>query len=232
MIKTWIFPIAGNGMRTKALGEYKPFIEVKGKKIIEWFLQSIKGKIKPGDAVYFVTTENFEKLYNVTKTLKKIIGCEVIISKDTPVGPAKTISLALDKTPDESEVIICNSDQYISFDEKYCGDIGLVCNVDVGNSKSYFAVENGRVTDVKEKENISCIASAGVYMFKQAKLAKQNLAKLYESNMKTNGEYYIAPSINFSLDKEISLIPAKLKLDMGTVDNIKYFETHLENLID
>ncbi len=42
----WILPMAGKGRRTNSLGKFKPFVKVNGKKIIEWFLISIKNKIK------------------------------------------------------------------------------------------------------------------------------------------------------------------------------------------
>ena len=42
----WILPMAGKGTRTESLGEFKPFIKVNNKKIIEWFLIGIKKKNK------------------------------------------------------------------------------------------------------------------------------------------------------------------------------------------
>jgi GTP:adenosylcobinamide-phosphate guanylyltransferase len=43
----WVIPLAGKGQRTKELGEFKPFIEINGHKMIEWFISSIKKLIKP-----------------------------------------------------------------------------------------------------------------------------------------------------------------------------------------
>ena len=53
--------MAGKGTRTNSLGKFKPFIKVNGKKIIEWFLISIKNKIKKNDIIVLITTIDYEK---------------------------------------------------------------------------------------------------------------------------------------------------------------------------
>ena len=42
----WIIPIAGKGKRLKSLGDFKPFIKIKNRTIIEWFFIYLKKKIK------------------------------------------------------------------------------------------------------------------------------------------------------------------------------------------
>ena len=53
--------MAGRGRRTNSLGKFKPFVKVNGKKIIEWFLISIKNKIKKNDIIVLITTIDYEK---------------------------------------------------------------------------------------------------------------------------------------------------------------------------
>ena len=40
----WIIPIAGKGKRLKSLGDFKPFIKIKNRTIIEWFFIYLKKK--------------------------------------------------------------------------------------------------------------------------------------------------------------------------------------------
>lgn len=42
----WIFPIAGKGTRVKKLAEFKPFLEINNQKMIYFFFEGIKHKIK------------------------------------------------------------------------------------------------------------------------------------------------------------------------------------------
>ena len=69
----WIFPIAGKGSRVKSLGSFKPFIKIKNKTIIEYFLYNLKKKIKKNDNLYFITTREYEKKYKVELIIKKIL---------------------------------------------------------------------------------------------------------------------------------------------------------------
>ena len=117
--------MAGNGKRTAALGKFKPFIKVKNKKIIEWFLISIKNKIKNKDTIILITTKDFEKKFNFEKNMKIIIKKYKLNIKNlifkfidaTPKGPAytvysiKNILIYLNKP-----CIVVNPDQYIDFD--------------------------------------------------------------------------------------------------------------------
>ena len=61
--------MAGKGKRTSALGKFKPFITINKKKIIEWFLISIKNKIKYKDTMILITTIDFEKKFNFKKNM-------------------------------------------------------------------------------------------------------------------------------------------------------------------
>lgn len=57
--------MAGKGLRTKALGEFKPFIKIAGRKILCWLISSIRHHISPSDIFVFTTTDYFAKKYKV-----------------------------------------------------------------------------------------------------------------------------------------------------------------------
>ena len=63
--------MAGKGGRTKSLGEFKPFIEIKGHKILSWFISSIKNLVKPEDLFVLITTEYF---FNSSTSQKKLVS--------------------------------------------------------------------------------------------------------------------------------------------------------------
>tara|TARA_B100000795_G_scaffold262737_1_gene240988 strand:- start:506 stop:742 length:237 start_codon:yes stop_codon:yes gene_type:complete len=69
----WILPLAGKGTRTNTLSEFKPFVNVNNKTIIEWFFIGIKNKIKKGDNIFFITTNYFEKKFDFKRKIKLIL---------------------------------------------------------------------------------------------------------------------------------------------------------------
>jgi dTDP-glucose pyrophosphorylase len=228
-------PIAGNGSRTKELGSFKPFIKVNNKSVIEWFLISIIDKLNLNDEFVFITTTAFDREFLVKNTISKLFKKYELNNKlhfkvvnYTPQGPAKSVELGLTNIENKNlPIIIINVDQFLLFklpniikDKCY-----LVVNIDVGSSKSYVELEKKEVVKIVEKKNNSNIASAGVYIFPNLDLLQESLNYLFLNDIKYNNEFYIANAMNYLLDKiDFELIPAIAKLDLGTVDNINYFE--------
>ncbi|WP_240207208.1 hypothetical protein [Vibrio sp. CyArs1] len=241
--KTWIFPIAGNGTRTKTLGKFKPFIEVSGKTILEWFLISIFENIDSDDDFIFVTTQAFEDEFQVTKmishTLQKVqlhnnASYEIVLT--TPDGPAKSVEAGLKcVTESHKPVVIANVDQYILFSlpEDLSSACYLVANIDLGESKSYIYLDNKEVTQVVEKINVSNVASTGIYTFPNQGVLAEALERLFETKKMTKSEYYISTAMNEIInDYDFGVIPALAKLDLGTELNVKYFEKTVGRIKD
>ena len=65
----WIIPIGGKGTRTQTLGEFKPFIKIKGLKMLWWFFSSVKKNILPQDNFYFITTKYYLDKFNVDEEI-------------------------------------------------------------------------------------------------------------------------------------------------------------------
>ena len=239
--KTWLCPIAGNGRRTKQLGHFKPFINVLNKSIFEWFLLSIKDNISPEDDFVFVTTQHFERQFNVAAkvslcfkkfNLKNKIFFKIV--DFTPQGPAKSVELGTaciqkNKNP----IVIINVDQFILFKlpELIENTCYLVANIDTGSSKSYIELENKEVIQVIEKINHSNIASAGVYIFPSLTRLQEALKYMFSNKKTHNNEYYVANSMQYLIGQvKFELVPAIAKLDLGTVENIKYFENIISTI--
>ena len=55
---------------------------------------------------------------------------------------------------------------------------------------SYSKLEDDKIVDIKEKEKISNLASAGVYGFESSRLFKEYCEKIIKNDIKEKNEYY------------------------------------------
>lgn len=236
--QNWIFPAAGLGKRTIALGEYKPFLVIAKEKSIYWFFKSIKKHIKPNDKLIYITTRYFEKKYNVKKVILDILKRNEIFNKiefvlvpETPPGPALSVYSA-QHIVDSSPTFVINCDQFIIFDpiQKIESEsIYLPVNLDFGESKSYVSIVDNRIIKIVEKENISNIASSGVYVVSNGIELMKAIETMIDNDEKINNEYFVGPALNYLIEKgfNINLIPVNAKIDLGNVKGIQ----ELENII-
>jgi uncharacterized protein with NRDE domain len=79
------------------------------------------------------------------------------------------------------------------------------------NAWSYVGRDSdGRISEVIEKVEISNEATVGVYGWSKVSLAKKAFADTFARNIRTNNEYYVAPTYNFmiaeGLNVETSLV--------------------------
>ena len=233
----WILPMAGKGVRTNSLGKFKPFIEVNGKKIIEWFLIGIKNKIKKNDTIFLITTIEFEKKYNFQKKIKIIFKKNKIKTKslifkfidDTPNGPALTInSIRNFLRNTKTTCIVINPDQFIDFDlpsriNQNNLYIPLYFN-NHGNSSYVKINKKGNIVEIKEKKLISNYASSGVYIFASSTLLKKVLSLI--NDIKSKKEINMSDLINLFIKKNNSKVnptSTLIKYDLGSIKNINNF---------
>ena len=233
---TWIFPMAGRGSRTNELGEFKPFIEICGRKILSWLLFSIKKNIAQSDNLVFITTKYFYKKYNVQRELCQLTqnlninnSLDIIIVEDTPPGPAASVYAAKEKFSHKNQVIIVNCDQYIDFDipnleDEKSGFLPIYSNF--GEKSSYVKIQQGKIVQIVEKENVSNLASTGVYALESGEALIAALENQVEHNIMYRNEYYVGPALNYLIDQGYALFPVdvKAKYDLGNISGINKFE--------
>ncbi|NQV41137.1 MAG: hypothetical protein HQ506_02180 [Candidatus Marinimicrobia bacterium] len=235
----WIFPMAGRGKRTQELGEFKPFIIVDDKLILEWLITGIKQNLQQNDKLVFITTDYFEERYLVTQTISTIlekygIKNEIIVHTIREIldGPAKTIYEAREYYRNDEQVTICNTDQFVVIDLKRSFEsenhIGYIPIYLSRNPKSSFVNLDGntdKITQIKEKEQISNYASSGIYYFRTGKLLIQALEKMFRDQIMVNNEYYIGPAINYLLsgEKYFKAQYVQVKYDLGNTESINKF---------
>lgn len=236
--------MAGKGTRTHNLGAFKPFIKIGKYEIIKWLLTSIGSHVRPEDQFFVVTTREFDAEFEVSSRLRKIFGdlgllvnLTMVIAEDTPPGPAASVSLVAENIRKEDDpVVSVNVDQFIHFEmndfkREECGFLPVYA--EFTNKASYCDIVDGRVMRVVEKNNISNLASAGVYGCSSTRLFFEMLFEHLESDNLTNGEHYIGPAYNILINKGIPVVPGNVfaKYDLGNLKSIERFRSRmLQNL--
>jgi len=237
----WIFPIAGDGTRTKEYGKFKPFIEAAGKKIIEWCFLGIKEKVAKEDELIFITTRSFENEFSVNKNIGNILrknifnnAYHVVLADKTPQGPAASVYLSKDLLKEKEPCTVINADQFIQYkhkedlkeDEAY-----LPIYFNTTGRSSYVEIADGKITKIYEKEMKTHYASAGVYVIGSSGLLIKALEYAFANDLKNNNEFYIGPALNYIIDNGGTIYPIETsaKYDLGNVQGIQTF-TSLERL--
>jgi 3,4-dihydroxy 2-butanone 4-phosphate synthase len=190
-----LFPIAGLGTRFKSDGylDPKPFVDFKGKSIIEWSLSSIN---LPGK--YYIIVNGLEKKYTdqlIEIADKYYLDLQIIDIGHSTRGQAETCLLGLEtgKIDLNEQLVITNCDQYTPWNpnkflkflkENDCD--GLVstyshADVVVGKEGRYSYIEldeNGCGVRFAEKIAISPWALNGIYYWKNSNLFVESAKKL------------------------------------------------------
>lgn len=233
-MNTWIIPMAGKGTRTQSLGEFKPFIEINGHKIIFWFLFSIKRLLKNDDQIIFVTTKYFAKKFKVKKEIQKIlkelhikIKSNIVETPNNPAGQSISIEFAKKFTRMNNPLIIANPDQYIDFDlPESIKNNYLPLYLQLGNKSGFVSIRNGLITKFAEKRNISNFACTGVYITAKAKWLFLAIKEQIKNKDMLNGEFYLGPAFNYLIKGGYKVEPLMIraKYDLGNLKDITTFK--------
>ena len=241
----WIFPIAGHGTRTSSLGEYKPLIEIFPQySILKLCLAGLGSIIQPGDTLVFITTDGQERAHDVTANVQLILEAldlkamaQVIILNNTPPGQALTLKYGIDAFGEsfmKEKTFVVNSDQVVFFDLKNvnmnrCGT-GLYFSD--GTSSCFFDIDinNKSIKQIKEKQKISCYASAGVFYFTSAQEILDCIEWGIDNRVYYNNELYLGPCMQYFND--LSYFQTIMKFDLGTPPQIDLFRKFSEHLIE
>jgi dTDP-glucose pyrophosphorylase len=238
-MKKWIFPIAGLGTRTAQFGKFKPLIKVGGRPILEWALRGIEPLLTQNDEFIFITTEAFEKEFNVKKSIREILtgmgidnSIYLSIAKKTPPGPAASVHVAARSIEGDDLCVVVNADQYAVFEipaQVIPSHAFMPIYFNTSSSSSYACIENNHITAVHEKEKVSLHASIGVYGFGSGNRLLHALENLFSSGETVNGEYYVGPALNHIIKEGGTVLPTRTfaKFDLGNPNGIKRFSNTL-----
>jgi NDP-sugar pyrophosphorylase family protein len=235
----WIFPMAGSGTRLKELGEFKPFIPIGSRTILEWSLLGISEQIKSSDTLYFVVTKQQESDFHVASTTETIINSvfkgnypqiRICTIESQLAGPACTVREIASGMNKNECTIIQNPDQYVRFAPPHdlaATDAAMVLYCGLSPKASYAKIHDLLVVDTAEKEVISATASAGIYIFGSGELLQWCLQQGINPSNQFLGEHYIAPLMPLVLQRggKIYPIPTTIKMDLGDLPSIQEFTT-------
>lgn len=205
-----ILPAAGLGSRFRDVGESrpKPLIPVFGLPMIMWVILNFK--LHQSDKVW-VISQRLDQVPDQLFRLTDVLGVDFKFIEIDGIteGPASTVSLALSQIPDDESVVVANTDQYVFADTtpflqkvrggSSCGQILTMAAS--SNAWSYVGRNSeGMITEVIEKVEISNEATVGVYGWNKSIDAKKSFQDTFDRNLRTNNEFYVAPTYNYLID--------------------------------
>lgn len=237
---TIIITMAGLGSRFRKAGYNCPkfMIEVGGKSLFEWSMDSLVGYNKyVKKYIFIVRKEDCATEYIKEKCeLYNISNIDIIEIDCLTDGQATTCMLALAHCDMNSPILVFNIDTYIEPNElRYediCGDGYIPCFSALGEHWSFVKVnEDGKAVEIREKIRISDNCTLGAYYFSSAELYRELYEEYYSkgSNIE-KGEKYIAPLYNYMIQKNmevtISIIDSKKVHVLGTPEELNEFKNY------
>jgi dTDP-glucose pyrophosphorylase len=192
----------------------KPLIPVFDLPMIIWVMANFK--LTPEDKIWIVSQSRDELPSRLSQYLSRFRQNIEFIELDKPTdGAAISIKFALDKIDDSEPIIVANSDQYIFADtgefvdsvRKQFSHGQILTMKATSNAWSYVGRDDlGFITEIVEKIEISNEATVGVYGWSKAEYAKSAIEHMISQNLRTNNEFYIAPTYNFMIRNGQSIV--------------------------
>ncbi len=181
-----LLPIHGIPMFKVVLGN---LITAKVKKVI--IITQAELNLRP----------EIDKLRKITDIDFNVVEIDYITE-----GPASSVKLAEPLIELDQPVVVANSDQYLNIKmTDFYNDLidsdnsGIIITMQDSDPKWSFVLldKDGYVSEVREKEVISNLATVGIYGFKNGNLLFKSIDKMIKDRSKVNNEYYIAPVFNY-----------------------------------
>lgn len=234
-----VITMAGLGSRFKKAGYKEPKyrIEVCGKSLFEWSMESLVGfnNVKNLKYIFIVRKEdNASEFITEKMKLFNINDINIIEIEELTDGQATTALLAKEKWEESEELIIYNIDTYIEANtmkyEFIKGDGYIPCFKAEGDHWSFVKLDkNGNAIEIREKNRISDNCTIGLYYFKTCELYEKIYNEYYANNKNLeNNEKYIAPLYNYMIKKgykiNIEDLPVNKVHVLGIPEEVKVFE--------
>ena len=235
---TVIITMAGLGKRFRDAGYDRPkyMIEVKGKSLFEWAMDSLIGYNMNTFKYIFVVQKSDSSAKFITEKFSQygIENYEILEIDHLTDGQATTGLFAIEHCGDDEPILFYNIDTYVEpFELKYDdikGDGYIPCFYVEGTHWSFVkADENNKAVEVKEKNRISDNCTLGAYYFSSAGLYKELYNEFYINNNSKLPitEKYIAPLYNYMIKKGLSVFISIVNSDkvhvLGTPEELKAF---------
>ncbi len=234
---TIIITMAGQGKRFRNAGYNVPKyqIQVRGKTLFEWSMDSLLGFNGPDTRyIFIVQKEDGAKEFLEGKCCQYKVGeYKVVELGQVTDGQATTCIKAIPYCKRWDPILVYNIDTYVEPYEMnvdcISGDGFIPCFEAEGTHWSFVETDDtGKAVCVKEKERISDHCSVGAYYFKTSELYKALYEEYYGTNLKLiNNEKYIAPLYNLMIEKgmevRIQELDRKKVHVLGTPEELNLF---------
>jgi dTDP-glucose pyrophosphorylase len=235
-----VVPMAGRGSRFAAVGyvDPKPLIEVGGKPMVQWVIENVR-PARPHRFIFICLAEHLERYPKIATTLRALCpGCEIVTVNAVTEGAACTVLLAREFINNDQPLMIVNSDQYVELGmDDYLQKLeashadGLIMTFWSDHPKwSYCRLRpDDTVSEVVEKQVVSNDATVGIYNFARGRDFVTAAETMIASNLRVNGEFYVAPAYNLLIEKGAKIVVAATGRDgagmhgLGTPEDLQRF---------
>jgi dTDP-glucose pyrophosphorylase len=230
-----VVPMAGRGSRfaNSSFSRPKPFIDVLGKPMFTWAIESLNGM--DYSEIIFIALQEHETEFGLLEMMKKYVKeqFQLVLIDEVTEGQLCTVLAAKSIINTDESLLVISSDTLIEgglmsdlpSDLEDVDGIISVLNLP-GEQWSFAKVDSyGKVIEVAEKTRISDLASTGMYYFKSGAKLVEEADRLISNNERTRGEFYIMPIYQKLIDSGLNIRIAKAKnmWDMGTPEALAQF---------
>lgn len=237
-----IIPMAGLGERFSKAGYAidKPLLPLGSQTMIQSVVKNLN--FEGAKFSFILNTNNtitHDDLYDSLKSI--IVDFNIFSVDELPNGPADSSMVAIPYIDLSQPLIITNCDQIIEdFNHevflKFCetkkadGVLGTFNSCSPKNS--YIRLdEQNLISEVKEKEVLSNMATNGFHWWKSGSLFYESVLEMRNAGDTVNGEYYVAPSYKYLIDKGLKILPYWFNshYPIGIPEDYEYYK-QLRNL--
>ena len=194
----YIIPILGKGERFASYKEEKPFININGLTMVERVVSPLL-KNENNSIWIFCRYEYFEKLNKIFDSQR----IKVIPLADT-TGCAETLFLSCLHLPENESftsidcdtIVTEHTEELISGNKK--NRVYTFTDKNKQGIFSYIVPDGDFISEIKEKNPISEIASSGIYQFENVKKYLEIYSKM-KSEVLISSEFYVSKFIDFCI---------------------------------
>ena len=231
-----VIPMAGEGKRFQDAGYTvpKPFIDIKGKTMLEWSLESLY--IEGARFILIARTPQLLGYEYIMEHIQKKYSCVIVPLESLTEGMASSVLLAAEYMNNEDPLLIGACDQTVDVPMgEFVGDAknrklagSLMTFYSEHPKWSYAKVdEKGFVLETKEKSPISTHANVGLYYFERGRDFVNVARRMIAQNDRVNNEFYVAPVYNYAIQNGAKVGIYEIKESqmhgLGTPEDVQEF---------
>jgi len=240
-----LIPMAGLGSRFAKAGyeKPKPFIDVAGKPMISRVMENLH--VYGARFILVAQREHLKKEAGLVKDILDKYDVRFVSIDGVTEGTACTVLVAQEYINNDTPLLIANADQIVDMDiadfikdaQERNLDGSILCFRDDNRDPKWSFAKtdmNDLVTQVKEKEAISDMATTGIYYFATGLSFVESANRMIEVDDRVNGEFYTCPTYNYMIDKNLRIgvyeLPESSMHGIGTPNDLNnYLNSYFSN---